>query len=747
MAFSSKLQVNEVQNVSESKWKLISKIYDATGRFTARDIQIGDIVYVDNQPTDPLVLRYKVSEIELLEDAMFANLTVEFDMHDVENPISPMANRDTLIGESGTMDVTVLPEATVSILNPVFYNNVKNVEKERLAHIVNTTKVSVTDYEDADVLEKLKNVDGEGSGLEADLFDGKESSEFALKTDLEILATKEELENISLTPGPKGDKGDAFTFDDFTPEQLESLKGDQGPKGPAGANGVDGQQGKSAYEIAVENGFTGNEENWLKSLKGKNGEPGVDGNQIEIRKGTNAIEWRYSKQKTMVADYNLNITSMSVNSDEELTKIELFNLPQNAKYVQIKTITVFAVDENGKDLFNMNPSINTAPEGVTFPCFGGFDPTKGKIEITDKSEIIGDAVIQNIIDEFLPKLIEHDSKVVGINKLRFRITIIDSENGELKEILTDCYIKNYGNVSTIKDNKAVEEEPWNELIPLTELKGTDGAPGANGQDGAKGDKGDAFTYDDFTPEQLEALKGPQGEQGPEGPQGPAGKDADTSLLATKEELLLKADKADTYAKSEVDNKIAEVPVVSKSETNGNIKINDSEIVVYTHPDENHIPTINSESDKGKVLKVSESGIATWEPVEFAGAKLMRYELTPSDTGTRFIVVATGEGIDAAKVDVGRYSISIPEGVTLVKLDILSVAADNAPKKFEIEWIIPGRDFTKDPVIPQVSAMTSQWVQFPTIQYKICKADELTLSGNFLTLQNITPQDLKYVIMI
>ncbi len=35
-------------------------------------------------------------------------------------------------------------------------------------------------------------------------------------------------------------------------------------------------QGKSAYEIAVENGFTGTEQEWLNSLYGKNGEDGED---------------------------------------------------------------------------------------------------------------------------------------------------------------------------------------------------------------------------------------------------------------------------------------------------------------------------------------------------------------------------------------------------------------------------------------------------------------------------------------
>ena len=43
--------------------------------------------------------------------------------------------------------------------------------------------------------------------------------------------------------GPKGDKGDAFTYNDFTSEQLESLKGPKGDKGDTGERGPQGEQG------------------------------------------------------------------------------------------------------------------------------------------------------------------------------------------------------------------------------------------------------------------------------------------------------------------------------------------------------------------------------------------------------------------------------------------------------------------------------------------------------------------------
>ena len=44
-----------------------------------------------------------------------------------------------------------------------------------------------------------------------------------------------------------------------------------------GANGKDGVDGASAYEIAVENGYTGTEAEWLTSLKGQKGERGEKG--------------------------------------------------------------------------------------------------------------------------------------------------------------------------------------------------------------------------------------------------------------------------------------------------------------------------------------------------------------------------------------------------------------------------------------------------------------------------------------
>ena len=57
------------------------------------------------------------------------------------------------------------------------------------------------------------------------------------------LAKKYTKESLAGAGALKGEKGDPFTYNDFTPEQLLALKGE---------NGIDG---KSAYQLAVEKGF------------------------------------------------------------------------------------------------------------------------------------------------------------------------------------------------------------------------------------------------------------------------------------------------------------------------------------------------------------------------------------------------------------------------------------------------------------------------------------------------------------
>lgn len=82
--------------------------------------------------------------------------------------------------------------------------------------------------------------------------------------------------------GAKGDTGAAFTYADFTPEQLAGLKGDKGDPGKDGAKGDKGDKGDTGAAFTYED-FTPEQ---LAALKGEKGDPGQNGtNGVDGAKG------------------------------------------------------------------------------------------------------------------------------------------------------------------------------------------------------------------------------------------------------------------------------------------------------------------------------------------------------------------------------------------------------------------------------------------------------------------------------
>lgn len=103
----------------------------------------------------------------------------------------------------------------------------------------------------AELQEALSNIHVEGARYDdSEILKRLQALEATPKLDTSVFATKSELKNISLTPGPKGDTG------------LRGERGEQGPTGPQGLTGPTGPQGPQ--------GIQGE-----RGPKGENGRDGV----------------------------------------------------------------------------------------------------------------------------------------------------------------------------------------------------------------------------------------------------------------------------------------------------------------------------------------------------------------------------------------------------------------------------------------------------------------------------------------
>ena len=138
----------------------------------------------------------------------------------------------------------------------------------------------------------LKKLDEKAAGLQngKDGFSPKVKAEQMESGVVITIVDAEGETSATLHNGANGEKGtDGKSAYQIAVEQgyqgsesdwLSSLKGDKGEKGNTGAKGnpgQDGTDGKSAYAIAVEHGYEDSEDKWLLSLKGEKGDAGVAG--------------------------------------------------------------------------------------------------------------------------------------------------------------------------------------------------------------------------------------------------------------------------------------------------------------------------------------------------------------------------------------------------------------------------------------------------------------------------------------
>ena len=300
---------------------------------------------------------------------------------------------------------------------------------------------------------------------------------------------------IEVKFGLKGDKGDAFVYENFTEEQLEKLKGPQGVQGEQGPRGEIGPQGERGIQgIEGPRGERG--EAGPQGQKGDTGEPGPIGPmgpQGEMGpqgiqgvpgpmgatgpqgpmgpegpvgpKGEQGAPFKIVKIYNSVSAMQAESNSLNM-GDIVLINTDNVEDEDNAK--------LYIKNESGYSLL----TDLSGARGVQGP--EGPQGLKGEQGIPGERGPQGETGPQGLQGEPGPKGDKGEQGVSGERGLP-------------------------GDVGPAGPKGEIGER---------------GPQGDVGPRGEQGPKGDPFTFSDFTAEQLQLLKGPKGDKGEPGPTQP-----------------------------------------------------------------------------------------------------------------------------------------------------------------------------------------------------------------------------------
>ena len=294
--------------------------------------------------------------------------------------------------------------------------------------------------------------------------------------------------------GPQGIQGEQGIQGDQGIQGIQGIQGvpgEEGQQGTPGGNGLDGlpgdqgdkgDDGDSAYQVAVDNGFSGTEAEWLASLQGETGTPGADGGTEIFLDKSPQLGGNLDGQDKNISNVNT-ISALKGN----------FGNPAN-----LRSFNVFGTGTNCRlniqSTTGGNPGVEmTTTNNTTRTLLRHQDVGTSGTELQLWNQVDGGGISKHFI--------------FG-NDGAFYITQLGSGN----DAPNNCGFRNALGKAQYKN--ATGE--WKDIDDIT---------GAQGEKGDKGDKGDPFVYSDFTPAQLAGLEGPQGiqgvpgEEGPEGPQG------------------------------------------------------------------------------------------------------------------------------------------------------------------------------------------------------------------------------------
>lgn len=265
-------------------------------------------------------------------------------------------------------------------------------------------------------------------------------------------------------------------------------------------SGNQGIQGESAYEVAVNNGFIGTEEEWLTYLR----QPSLDAadQALQAKTQVEATEAIVKEAEELrVAAENTRVSNENIRQQNETTRVDAENIRSSQESTrQQKEEERITAEENRSNTFNQivtefNDIVSSSEEAVsnanTAATNANTQANRAK-EYADNPPIVGNDGYWQVWDE-------SKGEYVKTGWVSSGVIIIGSFNTE-EELISSVTNPNIGDSYLVDGYLYL----WNgtEWLNLGKLQGPKGD---------KGDKGDAFTYQDFTDEQLAALKGKDGE--------------------------------------------------------------------------------------------------------------------------------------------------------------------------------------------------------------------------------------------
>ena len=410
---------------------------------------------------------------------------VSGDIAEVKNEVDSLAARVTL-NELSIEDINkTVSDVKIDVKTAIEKSDSNKSAIDSLKDTIEVVNVSLAQNQ-----EKVENVEGKLDKFSGDVetilngisgkpgADGKSAYQIAVdngfsgdeKTWLESLVGKQGEQGIQ---GPQGEQGP------------QGLQGETGPQGEKG------DDGKSAYDIAKSEGFSGTTEEWLASLKGADGAPGKDGkdgSSVSLKNSADECTVANSDAYINKENYHIYIFRGEVDGERKFDDLGEFAIvgpqgPKGDKGDKGDKGEDGAPGKDGKDGLSITAATTASTEGGTIVTF------------------------------------ENASGSIG------SVTVLNGKDGAKGEKGTDG--KSAYQIAVEKGYDGGDESAW-----IASLKGEKGEKGAKGdkgdtgEQGPQGEKGDAFTYADFTQEQLAALKGAKGDQGERGEKGEQGEKGD-----------------------------------------------------------------------------------------------------------------------------------------------------------------------------------------------------------------------------